>query len=217
LTELDYISEKFETEADDKPGYFDFLGKAIDTGFRISKFSEASRFVISAELAYLLCNAAHLSLFRHSFSYLGREPLKGVISGRPYPIIAIDTERSASRRRIRELENSILIGQTARPTIVRDFLYALMEDEKIESPVLGSGDQIIGDEGLPESYKIFKSSWEATVVESEKRSEIEEQAAIAEDGDSAIPDIVEQQLKTITTDASLSGGGISATDGGSNG
>ncbi len=77
-TGVDYLTESFEAEADDKPAQFDFIGPAIDAGFRSSKNASADRFSSSVELAYLLADAANKNLFQRPFSYHGRSPLKGV-------------------------------------------------------------------------------------------------------------------------------------------
>ncbi|WP_339196683.1 NUDIX domain-containing protein [Solibacillus sp. FSL R5-0449] len=71
----------------------DFLGSDIDLGFRISKFAERDKVVVSAELAYLLykergiieeeCNYNVLDSLR----IVTYERLKGIWNDRHYPII----------------------------------------------------------------------------------------------------------------------------------
>lgn len=103
---VDLPDENLDLRADAEPHKFDFLGKGIDCGFRLAKFSSADKLVLSAELALALCESANLNgfRFRGDFNYHGREELKGVISGRPYPLVTIDTQRSALRRQVFELE-----------------------------------------------------------------------------------------------------------------
>lgn len=71
----------------------DYIGPSVDTGFRLAAFSSARRFPVSIEVAYFLSHFPfgtdenkHLAL-----NYHGRESMKGVLSGMPYPIFWIDT------------------------------------------------------------------------------------------------------------------------------
>lgn len=88
----------------DKSILLDFVGPAIDTGFRLCNFCSREKFVVSADLAYVLCckrewwdlqskeqtrlnpewDYGDMTLDLH---YDGREPLKGVLEDRAYPII----------------------------------------------------------------------------------------------------------------------------------
>lgn len=72
----------------------DFVGPSIDAGFRISKFSTAKRFVVSAELALLLLDTllATPQVEPCRLMYHGREVLRGVVRGKPYPIVWIDMQ-----------------------------------------------------------------------------------------------------------------------------
>lgn len=89
-----------------KPGLTkDYIGPAIDTGFRLSQLSTPRRLVISVELALLLVHAVRTQ--PHEFAYEklrfffeGRHSLKGVFGGLPYPIFWIDMRPSP------ELEDS---------------------------------------------------------------------------------------------------------------
>ena len=63
----------------------DFIGPSIDLGFRISKFSRPSTVALSLDLVELLLSSRKSDQL--SFSILGREGLKGVHFGRPYPVI----------------------------------------------------------------------------------------------------------------------------------
>lgn len=61
----------------------DFIGPSIDAGFRIARSSSPSKLVVSVDLALLLLAGADpLDLY-----FEGTETLKGVLDGRPYPII----------------------------------------------------------------------------------------------------------------------------------
>jgi len=97
-----FPDEQMESRADIAPHEFDFLGKSIDCGFRLGKFSSADKFALSVELALALCEAAESNGHRFIgvFNYDGRTELRGVLAGHPYPIVTIDTQRSAMRRRV---------------------------------------------------------------------------------------------------------------------
>ncbi|MDR2440870.1 MAG: hypothetical protein LBE12_16030 [Planctomycetaceae bacterium] len=75
----------------------DFVGSSIDTGFRLTKFSSPRKLVVSLDLLWLLaesrltCNDAIFSFLNKAIYYAGRHELKGVLSGKPYPIFWLDT------------------------------------------------------------------------------------------------------------------------------
>ncbi len=53
----DVFDENFEHDADEMPNNFDFLGKEMDSGFRITKHASSDKLALSATLAYLLSQA----------------------------------------------------------------------------------------------------------------------------------------------------------------
>ncbi len=79
---------------DNQTTAIDFIGPAIDLGFRITKFSTNRYFVLSVELALMLLRAkGQLELEKNNTMQLhfhGWEFLKGVNQGRKYPIIWLD-------------------------------------------------------------------------------------------------------------------------------
>lgn len=73
---------------------FDFLGPDIDIGFRISEYSEKSKMVVGAELAYLLYkhraefeDIKYPERIEDQLKIVSFEKLKGIWNGRKYPII----------------------------------------------------------------------------------------------------------------------------------
>lgn len=65
--------------------HLDFIGPDIDLGFRISKFAKPGSIVVSLDVLEVMLgagNAAEAALY-----LMGKEPLKGVMFGRPYPIV----------------------------------------------------------------------------------------------------------------------------------
>jgi len=65
--------------------HLDFIGPDIDLGFRISKFARPGSMVISLDVLELVLGADNLA--RASLYLMGKEALKGVMFGRPYPIV----------------------------------------------------------------------------------------------------------------------------------
>jgi len=168
--------EDIETRADKTPHKFDFLGSGIDCGFRLARFSSTDKLAISAELALSLCESANASSkpFGGKFNYIGREELKGVINGRPYPIIAIMTERSALRREVFELERGVRGILPSTPSIaLKNFLLKFMEDEGIEPAIFTSDGDDLPVSRQPSSYKKFCEAWGPIANETRRREESE--------------------------------------------
>lgn len=63
----------------------DYIGPDIDLGFRIAKFSAPATTVVSLDLLEVVLRASNRDLL--DFFVVGREELKGVLFGRPYPVI----------------------------------------------------------------------------------------------------------------------------------
>lgn len=67
------------------PRHVDFIGPDIDLGFRISKFSRPASLVVSLGALELLLSARNMDMA--ALYLVTREELKGVMFGRPYPIV----------------------------------------------------------------------------------------------------------------------------------
>ena len=61
----------------------DYIGPSIDLGFRLSKFANRHRFIISCDIAYIL---SLWTINEFDFYYLGEQKLRGVLKGELYPI-----------------------------------------------------------------------------------------------------------------------------------
>ena len=75
--------------ADGRP-LLDFIGPSIDLGFRISKFADERRLVLSADLVLMLLDAVDEVEWEKGRFWLvlhGREILRGVIGNEGYPIV----------------------------------------------------------------------------------------------------------------------------------
>ncbi|UWU76472.1 hypothetical protein N2603_42485 [Bradyrhizobium huanghuaihaiense] len=87
----------------------DFIGPAIDTGFRLSQLSTTRRLVISVELAFILVHAVRTQPHEYKydtarFFFEGRHALKGVFGGLPYPVFWIDMRPS---QKLEETEDAL--------------------------------------------------------------------------------------------------------------
>lgn len=74
-----------ELSASESARHVDYIGPDIDLGFRLSKFARPASLVLSLDVVDIVLGAANVdsvALYR-----VGQEPLKGVMFGRPYPII----------------------------------------------------------------------------------------------------------------------------------
>lgn len=87
--------------------HFDFVGPLIDIGFRLSKFASPRKFVISADIAWLITTLGDTAGMQ--FHYDGREPLKGVLHDKPYPIFWIDChEEGNGHNQFDAIEDKVL-------------------------------------------------------------------------------------------------------------
>lgn len=78
-------------EMDNSRGaYIDYLGPDVDAGFRLCSHGISGNVILSLELAELL---ARCTLERgQRFHYVGTAVLKGVLAGKPYPLVFLTFE-----------------------------------------------------------------------------------------------------------------------------
>jgi len=74
-----------ELAAGDGARHIDYIGPDVDLGFRLSKFARPSSLVVSLDLLEQLLEAGNADAL--SLHLVGRDELKGVMFGRPYPIV----------------------------------------------------------------------------------------------------------------------------------
>lgn len=105
----------------------DFIGQAIDTGFRVSTLASVRKLALSVELAHMLSmtcaqiakdklNIPMLSSTGFRFYFDGRQALKGVMGGTPYPAIWLDAE---PERAIHAAEDTLM----ARPEPLAEHIH----------------------------------------------------------------------------------------------
>lgn len=143
-----------EDRADQQPHLFDFLGKGIDTGFRIAKNATEDRCVLSVQMAYLLAKATTKKRFHHSLGFHGRETLKGVVNGIPYPVISVDTERNELNWMLKSREAMLRGERSVDEYALCDFLQTFMQVANIEEPCLSFRDDT-HPLCFPASYKLY--------------------------------------------------------------
>lgn len=149
-------SEALEAAADRDPFGYDFLGKAIDTGFRVGSFAAPERFALSVQLARLLVSLKEGSGFDYQIRFDRPTSLKGVNRGEPYPVLYIDTMTHLAAKDIREKERQLLGRHDApKRDALRSYLEAycnVVGTEEISLPL--SDGATPGDP--PESYTKHK-------------------------------------------------------------
>lgn len=109
-------------------GKKDFIGKSIDIGFRLSKYSTIGKMMVSVELAIILLRDNLLTLKRNNIQLFfdSIEILKGVLKDKPYPIFWINMHN-----KLTEIE---LAGKTNQQTL--DIMQYLEEYIKTTSDQL---------------------------------------------------------------------------------
>lgn len=86
------LNKRYKGE-DVPPFAVDYIGPAIDIGFRLAKHSDPRKLILSVGAAYILSvgsNHKKYSDREMHIHYDGATPLKGVFGGAPYPIFWID-------------------------------------------------------------------------------------------------------------------------------
>ncbi|WP_197058924.1 hypothetical protein [Paracoccus sanguinis] len=154
--------EAIEKGADEHPHEYDFLGKGIDTGFRIAKNSSEDRFTVTVQLAFCLTEASKERRFPHKITFHGSEVLKGVIDGKPYPILSVDTERNREERELRRREADLTGKGDQSEFAICDYLLLFMKSRNIDIPTLWFDERPSPHApNPPASYKSFSQQYAA--------------------------------------------------------
>jgi hypothetical protein len=104
---------------------FDYVGPLLDIGFRLSKFATPRRFVVSVDTAWVI--AALEDAGGMTIHYHGREPLKGVLNDRPYPVFWIDCVDDENGASLDRLEDTILNRTPVELNSVRELAEAFLK------------------------------------------------------------------------------------------
>lgn len=105
--------------------HLDYIGPDLDIGFRITKFSRPGAMVLSLDVLELMLGAKNAA--RAALYMLGREPLKGVLFGRAYPIIWMRDAEAPFAFYPWELEQDPLVAAAAAaaPAATEDLTRAI--------------------------------------------------------------------------------------------
>lgn len=112
----------------------DYIGPSIDTGFRLSATATSRQLAVSIELAHMLsyeeCQPRDKYMIGPAeiaplqFRYDGRQALKGVLNGSPYPQLWVDT---APREAMNKAEDNLLRRAKPRADEIHAFTTAFIE------------------------------------------------------------------------------------------
>lgn len=105
-------TEQLERAADNTPSDFDFLGKAIDTGFRVGSTATPEKFSICVQLGTLLSSVPEGTGLNYTIYFDPPIMLKGVNQGNAYPVLYLDTLKHMPLEGVRSKERTLL-GQKA--------------------------------------------------------------------------------------------------------
>lgn len=196
---------------DDASAIRDYIGPSIDTGFRVASLASPRRFVLTVDLALLLSAvssatpATAKSITPFSYYYHGRESLKGVTNGVPYPVFWID---SAASSPLKDIEDRLEGLTPVDASSVKEYCERYIERHEgshiIRPYMVNDSDHLF--KHMPEDHKSKLAAlghyWH---LEQEKRR-VEQQAAEVEPtcgdspaADTDVPSPIEDVRKVITT------------------
>lgn len=186
LGENEILTEEFEASVDETPSDYDFLGKGIDGGFRISRNSTIETFTISPALAYLLCKAKRnvdTTKFNCRFVFHEPQEFKGVVNGQKYPVISLITSRDEIFDQLQNLEAELLDRpREADFVTLFEYLDAFMKHHKIERPELRLTAAGVAVEP-PEHYLKYIAEWQEDLIGIRKARAFEESAPMDDAND----------------------------------
>lgn len=108
----------------------DYVGPAIDIGFRLSSHSTPRKFILSVGVAYILAlsNPPDPTLMAElEYGYEGAVALKGVFGGTPYPLFWIDMAGSGD---LATIEDDLLGRSRANTDLMRKFCVKFYDDNE---------------------------------------------------------------------------------------
>jgi hypothetical protein len=111
----------------------DYIGPLIDTGFRLKEFASSRKLVLSADLTYLLLSVgvSGMELFLE-----GENSLKGVLRGKPYPVIWLDCDghpeavHDRPSAKMNRLKDGLTGKAPAKAENLKTYLKLWLEDAK---------------------------------------------------------------------------------------
>lgn len=160
----------------------DYIGPHVDAGFRLKEHATPRKLVVSADLAYLLLSAGEPGL---DLYFDGDVSLKGVIRGKPYPIIWADCCEPASldTSSIHHLKDKLLDRHKAVGEHLHDYLKLWLASSRAPIPFIAT-DQFSDLQAPPE----FDNKRKAVI------QELKELLIVQEDEDESGTDEVPPDL-----------------------
>ncbi|MBL9143134.1 MAG: hypothetical protein JNM99_05570 [Verrucomicrobiaceae bacterium] len=160
---LGNVEVPFDEMPDRKAPLPDFIGPQIDAGFRLKEHATPRKIVLSADLAYLLVKAGSpgMDLF-----FDGDQSLKGILHGKPYPLIWLDGDvrNGASKTPSLQQHKDKLLGRKrATPKLLSCYLEAWLTESRAEVPKPFIATDPFGDLRPPHDYAQRLNAWKATM------------------------------------------------------
>lgn len=140
----------------------DFVGPQIDAGFRLKEHATPRKFVLSADLAYLLVvvGGHDLELF-----FDGDQPLKGIMRGKPYPLIWLDADvcGGSSKLSLNQKKDKLLGRKPASKNKLQSYLDAWLVESggQVSKPFIAADP--FADLRQPKNYPERLRGWKATI------------------------------------------------------
>lgn len=182
----DVLTEELEADVDVTPSNYDFLGKGIDGGFRISRNSTTDNFTVSPALALLLCRAkrnVETTKFDGDFVFHEPQAFKGVVNGEKYPVISIITSRDTKFNDIKKMESDLLNRlRDADVNTLYKYLESYLSYHNIESPNVKLTIASANIEP-PENYKDYIKQWKDDLAAINISKSLEEDSASPDETD----------------------------------
>ncbi|QCI96527.1 hypothetical protein [Agrobacterium larrymoorei] len=205
IGENEVLTEAFEAKVDDTPSNYDFLGKGIDGGFRISRNSTIDTFTISPALAYLLCKAKRnvdTTKFDGRFVFHEPQEFKGVVKGQKYPVISLITSRDEAFDYLQSLESELL-DRPREADFVKLFTYleSYIVHHGIERPELrltANGASV----DPPEHYSDYIKEWREDLEKIRAAKSYEDSASSA-NGEADESSALNPQTKAVNLEAAI--------------
>lgn len=126
--------------------HLDFIGPDIDLGFRVTKFAKPGCLSLSLDCLELLLASTNAD--KAALYLMGKEPLKGVMFGRPYPILLMRDADEPFRFLAWEMEQdpTMAAAVQAQPTpsealkqMIGDMRHYLRKMQRLDRPALKLG------------------------------------------------------------------------------
>jgi len=181
-SENDLPNEEQEIAVDRSPSQFDFLGKGIDAGFRISKNSNINAVTVSPGLGLLLCKCLYQkenTKFDLNIKFNEVQEFKGVAGNSSYPVLYLESFRDQKYAELQKKQHDIIGHSSPHNQCgeIHDYLKLFLEYHHIEIPKLPTLHNTRLEGGEPDFYQDYISRWNDEFALSRKQDNIVEQTS----------------------------------------